>query len=804
MGMRTFWIALSVILTAISVFAMVVYPGPNYGTDFKGGTEVELGFKQPIDAGKVREAAHNAGFAHPDVVEVADPAHPNRFLIRVQEVSSLDETQKHKLLDALCYSEGNAPATEACPEGKRPTEVKFSPGGDKISLRYDEAVPLEKISEQIKSVPGVEMRDSENNPQVVNSRDNKIEVALKSKGDLLVEGLRKQLGDEIAPDHALRVEWVGPKAGKQLRDAAIKSVAIAIVFIMAYVAFRFDLRFAPGGILALVHDSTAVIGVFVLLRKEITLSTIAAVLTIVGYSISDTVIVYDRIRENMTKFRSKTFAEIINISVSETLSRTVLTSGSVLLSVCMFFFFGTGVLKDFALALVVGVLTGTYSSIYVAAPLTEWIDRKFFGSSGNRAPKKRKYTARPAGKGNTSDAVVLAMEHLYAIILAGGAGTRFWPASRKSNPKQLLALGADPAEPLLAATVRRITPLCPPERVLIATGAHLLDATREALPQVPHENILAEPAARNTAPCIAWAARHIAHLDPEAVVMVFPADHAVVDEVSFRETLQEAITLAKEGAIATIGLEPTRAETGYGYIEVGELLSGRSHRVARFVEKPDRARAETFLAGGKHLWNGGMFFFLAARLGAEVRTHLPKLAEGLDRIDQGSLAGDGAGALAREFPLLPSISIDHGIMERAHNLAVVRGSFGWSDVGSWQTAYELAGKDEQANAAPEEAVLIDANGNLVRDLRTDKKPRVLALVGVSDLVVIETDDALLVMPRERAQDAKLVVDELTRRGSDAILALAQGAVGFRSPVRSRRRRSERLAAQHVDERVTRR
>jgi mannose-1-phosphate guanylyltransferase len=373
------------------------------------------------------------------------------------------------------------------------------------------------------------------------------------------------------------------------------------------------------------------------------------------------------------------------------------------------------------------------------------------------------------------------MDHLYAVVIAGGAGTRFWPASRRLMPKQLLPLGADPTEPLLAATVRRIAPLCPPERVLIATGAHLVEATRAALPGFPSGNILAEPTARNTAPCIAWAARHVERRDPEATVMVFPADHAVTDEASFRETILEAVALARGGAIATIGLEPTRAETGYGYIEVGDALGGRSHRVARFVEKPDLPRAEGFLAGGRHLWNGGMFFFQASRLEAEVRAHLPALGAGLDRIDQaaaddasrGTLAaGAEASALAVEFPLLPSISIDHGIMEKAADLAVVRGNFGWSDVGSWQTAYELSSHDAAGNAAPEDAVLIDATGNLVRDLRSgapaDRARRVLALVGVSDLVVIETDDALLVMPRARAQDAKLVVEALSRRGSGAV------------------------------------
>jgi preprotein translocase subunit SecF len=210
----------------------------------------------------------------------------------------------------------------------------------------------------------------------VNPRDHRVEIQLQSKGDLLMDVLRAQLGKDTVPEAALRVEWVGPKAGKQLRDSARNSVAIAIVFIMLYLAFRFDLRFAPGVVLACVHDAMVVIGVFIVFRREVTLSTVAAVLTIIGYSMNDTVIIYDRIRENLGKHRGKSFSQIINLSVSETLSRTILTSGATMLSVLPFFVWGTGVIKDFALAMVAGIIAGTYSSIYVAAPLTEWIDKK--------------------------------------------------------------------------------------------------------------------------------------------------------------------------------------------------------------------------------------------------------------------------------------------------------------------------------------------------------------------------------------------------------------------------------------------
>jgi preprotein translocase subunit SecF len=391
MGQRRFWITLSITLVVISTI-LTFYPGPNYGTDFRGGTEVELAFKKSIDAAQVRKAVEGVGFAPPDVVQVVDPNNPYHFLIRVQDVSAITDAEKDGLRRALCLTEDpKAPAADpaACPEGGRATEVKFSAGGDKIDARYDSDPSLEVIKKQVSSVAGVSLRASATNPQILNPRDHRVEVQLLGKGDQMVERLQKKLGTDMVPEQALHVEWVGPKAGKQLRDSARNAVAIAIVFIMLYLAFRFDLRFAPGVIVACVHDAMVVIGVFIVLHKEITLSTIAAVLTVVGYSMNDTVVVYDRIRENLGKHRGKSFAQIINLSVSETLSRTVLTSGATMLSILAFFVYGTGVIKDFMFALVVGIVAGTYSSIYVAAPLTEWIDKRM----SRRADMKKRLNA---------------------------------------------------------------------------------------------------------------------------------------------------------------------------------------------------------------------------------------------------------------------------------------------------------------------------------------------------------------------------------------------------------------------------
>jgi mannose-1-phosphate guanylyltransferase len=361
------------------------------------------------------------------------------------------------------------------------------------------------------------------------------------------------------------------------------------------------------------------------------------------------------------------------------------------------------------------------------------------------------------------------MPHIHAVILAGGSGTRFWPASRRSRPKQLLPLAGRPGEPLIAATVRRLEPLIAPGDVWVATSAALRDATAAALPGVPASHLLAEPVARNTAAPIGWAAATIARADPEAIVVVLPADHYISDEAGFRAVLGQAVRAAEEGWIATVGITPTRPETGYGYIEVGAPLFDRVKTVARFVEKPDRARAREFVDGGRHLWNGGMFVFRARVMKDAIARHLPAVAAGLERLDAAAAAGDEARALAEVFPTLQSISIDHGVMEKADRIAVVPGSFGWNDIGSWEVAWELAERDAAGNALPAGSVAVDAKGVLVKDLTTSGVRKRYAIVGVHDLVVVETDDAVLVIPRERAQEVRAVVDELQRRGETKLV-----------------------------------
>ncbi len=344
------------------------------------------------------------------------------------------------------------------------------------------------------------------------------------------------------------------------------------------------------------------------------------------------------------------------------------------------------------------------------------------------------------------------LPHAWAVVMAGGAGTRFWPLSRKARPKQLLPLATERS--LVADTVERIAALIPGERVIVVTAAHLVEATRAELPGVPPENFLAEPVPRNTAPCVGWAAATVRARDPNAILAVLAADHFVADVPEYQRIVRAALTIARDGSLVTLGMRPSRAETGYGYLRVGKKLDDGSHRVDAFVEKPDLKTARRFVKSPKYLWNSGQFFFTASAVLDEIATHLPALASGL-----AELADPGAD-LPAIFAQLPSISIDHGVMENAAGVRVIPADFGWSDVGSWTTAWELGEKDTDRNATSgADAVLEDASGNYVRA----PAGKIVALIGVKDLVVVDTGDALLVVPRDRAQDVRLAVNALAQR-----------------------------------------
>ncbi len=370
---RRIYMTVSLVLVIASIIS-VFYPGPNFGTDFVGGTEVQVAFRGTVTPAELRDALSELHYQAPEVVAVV--GHPNEYIIRVRDFSAIDEQQREHIEQAV---------TSALPEGVTVEHFRIPEGGDSARIDLSGEVSPQVIQEALTNAGVSALRVV----RIGQAQDHVYEAQLSGVADEMMGGLAQKLGADRAPEQPSSVERVGPRAGAQLRDAAIKSLLYAIAFIMVYVAFRFDLRFAPGGVIALLHDALITVGAFVLLQKEFNLTIIAALLTIVGYSINDTIVVYDRIRENLGRYRDKGLYEIINISTSQMLSRTIMTSGTTLLSVSAFFIWGTDIIRDLSFALFIGILIGTYSSIYIAAPLTELIDRYFFSRSKARAKKER-------------------------------------------------------------------------------------------------------------------------------------------------------------------------------------------------------------------------------------------------------------------------------------------------------------------------------------------------------------------------------------------------------------------------------
>jgi mannose-1-phosphate guanylyltransferase len=337
-------------------------------------------------------------------------------------------------------------------------------------------------------------------------------------------------------------------------------------------------------------------------------------------------------------------------------------------------------------------------------------------------------------------------------------------------PKQLLPLGARPGESLLAATARRVDGLVDRGAIEVVTAASQATGVHAALPWLGEGAVIAEPSARNTAAALGLAAVHLLRRDPDAVIGALPADHHIADEAAFRDVVDAAFRLAEASdVIVTVGIQPTRAETGFGWLELGAPLAGAAgaFEVARFVEKPDAATAERYLAGGRHLWNGGMFFLRASRLLAEIGRHLPETHRGLDAIAAALEAGPAAAAVAAAaiYPALPSISIDHGVMEKASGVVTLRGDFGWNDVGSWAALADYRPADSDKNVVEGNVVVLDGARNLV----VGDGDHAVALIGVSDLVVIQSRDGILVVPRSRAQEVRDAVAALGARGLDRFL-----------------------------------
>jgi mannose-1-phosphate guanylyltransferase len=358
--------------------------------------------------------------------------------------------------------------------------------------------------------------------------------------------------------------------------------------------------------------------------------------------------------------------------------------------------------------------------------------------------------------------------NFYPVILAGGRGTRFWPLSRKKRAKQLLAL--DGKQTMIQQTVARLLPLASPERFWIITNDDLRPTILKQLPKLPKPKVLAEPIGRNTAPAIGLAAFLLLREHPEAVIGMFPSDHVIADEKSYRATIQRGIEIAAAGEnIVVLGIRPNRAETGYGYIEAGSDFSGSALRVRRFTEKPDAETATAFVAAGNFFWNSGMFLWSARTLANAMREHLPKTASLLEEIAATFGTRKFAATFNRLYRKCENISIDYAVLEprsakgeRSSNIFCLPADFGWNDLGSWTALHEhQTGKSNPAagNLIQSTGVFVlNAHGNYVH-----APGKFVAAVGVSDLVVVETDDALLITTRQHAQDVGKVVKHLDEK-----------------------------------------
>jgi len=357
------------------------------------------------------------------------------------------------------------------------------------------------------------------------------------------------------------------------------------------------------------------------------------------------------------------------------------------------------------------------------------------------------------------------MEHLYGLILAGGRGTRFWPKSRRATAKQVLRLFGDRS--LIQQTVNRLRPVLPPERIWILTNGHLRDEIVHQLPEVPKRQILAEPAQRNTAPAIGLAAQILHGLDPESIMGVFPADHVIGKPRQYVSLLKAALKAARAGKIVVLGIQPRWPETGYGYIEFPKgVQPGGSEPlpVKRFREKPDAATAARFLKAGNFYWNAGMFFWKTSVLLDALRQHLPKTASLLASLPPFG-SREFSKSLGEAFPKTENISIDYAVLERAANVVgLPAGDIAWNDVGSWNAVYELHARDRAGNALRTHTMIEDSTGNYV-----DAEKKLVALLGVNDLIVVDTPDALLIADRGRAQQVGELVKLLEEAGHHHLL-----------------------------------
>jgi mannose-1-phosphate guanylyltransferase len=356
---------------------------------------------------------------------------------------------------------------------------------------------------------------------------------------------------------------------------------------------------------------------------------------------------------------------------------------------------------------------------------------------------------------------------LYAVVMAGGSGTRLWPRSRKSKPKQLLDIVS--SKTMIQETVDRLSGLVEEENIIVVVGEmHFEDINRQ-LAQVPTENILVEPEGKNTAPCIGLAAVHVRARHKNAVMVVLPSDHLIKNANRFRKVIKAAAAVAQKGkSLVTIGIEPTFPETGYGYVQIGEKTGSTKgedvYEVIAFREKPTVTVARKFLKAGAYMWNSGMFVWTADTILDQIEKHLPDLHKGLMKIDASLGKDSEQRTLKKVYASIESESIDFGVMEKADKVMLLKGDFGWNDIGSWAAMEQLWPKDADGNFLDADVVSIESSGNIIHSTK-----KLVTVIGLKDIVIIETEDALLVCAKDRAPDVRRAVEELKERGLDDYL-----------------------------------
>lgn len=358
---------------------------------------------------------------------------------------------------------------------------------------------------------------------------------------------------------------------------------------------------------------------------------------------------------------------------------------------------------------------------------------------------------------------------VYAVIMAGGGGTRFWPWSREKTPKQLLPILS--SRTMIEETVNRLHSFLPAQRILVVTSSHQINKIRRVLANLPGSNFLVEPVGKNTAPCLGLAAFRLKQLHPEAIMVVLPADHFIADQQKFLKTLKVATAFAqKENFLITLGLQPTAPETGYGYIQKGELLARRQgieiFKAKAFREKPNRVLALSYLEEGNYLWNSGMFVWRVGTFLKALETCLPELYQEMTILPEILGTAKERRLLSKIYASCPAISVDYGIMEKAANVAMIRASFLWDDVGSWSALWKIYPKDQEENVylfkkknGQGKILALDSSGCLIR-----AEKNLIALLGMKDTVVVEAGGAILVCAKDKSQEVRQILAQIKEKG----------------------------------------